>query len=118
MKITQRQINNAIENGYQVEVIINGEYYELDKLEDFTDGVKFAAAVLEDRRSRSHSLFEGYKTISRKPTTRKAEEIEAARNEEITSGCNFLESIITGASFKYWFDDYKNGKLWKLKAGV
>ena len=84
MKITQRQINNAIDSGYAVTVIINGEYYELDKLEDFTDGVKFAAAVLEDKRSRSHSLFEGYKTISKKPTTRKAEQIEAARNEEIT----------------------------------
>lgn len=116
MKITTRQINNAIENGYKVEVIINGEHYELEKLEDFNDGVKFAAAILEDRRSRSNSLFEAYKT--RKPTTRKAEEINAAKNEEIKSGCKFLDDIITGAAFKYWLDDYKNGKLWKLKEGV
>lgn len=113
MKITTKQINNAIENGYQVEVIINGEYYELDKLEDFTDGVKFAAAILEDRRARSNSLFEAYKT--RKPTTRKAEEINAAKNKEVADGCKLLEDIITGAAFKYWIEDYKGGKLWHLK---
>lgn len=117
MKITTKQINNAIENGYQVEVIINGESYELDKLEDFTDGVKFAAAILEDRRARSNSLFEGYKTIAKKskPVTKKACEINAAKNKEIADSCKFLEDIITGASFKYWLEDYKGGKLWHLK---
>lgn len=116
MKITTKQINNAIENGYQVEVIINGESYELDRLEDFTDGVKFAAAILEDRRARLNSLFEAYKT--RKPTTRKAEEINAAKNKEVADGCKLLEDIITRAGFKYWLEDYKGGKLWKLKDGV
>lgn len=115
MKITTRQINNAIDNGYKVEVIVNGEYYGLDKLEDFNDGVRFAVAVLEDRRSRSNFLFEAYK--AKKPTTRKAEEINTARNEEIKGGCKFLEDIITGAAFKYWLEDYKGGKLWKLKEG-
>lgn len=115
MKITNRQINNAIRNGYEVIVVINGEYYELENADEFEDGVKFAAAVLQDRRARSNMVFEGCNSLHPNKVTKKAIAENQARNREIITACDFLESITTGAGFSGWYQDYKAGKLWRLE---
>lgn len=115
MKITLRQINNAIANGYNVTVVINGESYELEKVEDFNDGVKFAAAILEDKRARMNSCFEGLQMLHPNKTTLKAIRENQARNDEIKQATKFLHDVITGAAFSAWYGDYKRGELWKLK---
>lgn len=33
MKITLEQIKEALEHGYSVEIVINGEYYDIDETE-------------------------------------------------------------------------------------
>lgn len=112
MKITARQINNALENGYKVTITINGETYELDKLEDFTDGVKFAAAVIQDDRARRNCAFEGLRTIKR--ISKAAIAANDTRNDEARHTVRKLEYILQNPA--PWINDYKAGNLWRLKA--
>ena len=115
MKITYEGLKEAINNNYPVTVIINGEYYELEKevLHDaIIDGASFAAAVFEDRRARASACV-GYKA------TKKAKAENDALNQETKNQCEMLKRIVLcDAAFPAYFKDYKNGNLWKLKDGV
>lgn len=81
----------------------------------FIEGVKFAAAVIEDRRARISSSFEGIAQLHKTRTPKKLYAANDTRNDEIKSVCSFLEYITNTACYLPFFEDYKNGNLWKLK---
>ena len=119
-KISLDGIRAAAADGENITIIINGEYYDLDTTagtdpeQNFINGVKFAAAVIQDRRARISSSFEGIAQLHRGRTPRKAYAANDARNDEIKDACNFLEYITNTACYLPFFEEYKTGKLWKL----
>lgn len=107
----------AAKEGESITIIINGEYYDFttegaDDLEKaFIEGVKFAAAVIEDNRARRNFTFNhDGKALKRDIYANRA------RNEETRYFIKFLEYIMKdyrGTAYP-WYEDFKNGKLWKL----
>lgn len=82
-----------------------------DPNEAFIEGVKFAAAVIEDARARSNSVFEGMRTIKR--ISKAATEANRIRNEETRSNIRLLNYLLQ-YGFKARRNEYENGNLWKL----
>ena len=111
--ITFKEIREAARNGYNATVIINGEFYAVDPSEnDFIEGVQFAADLIEDNRSRRNSCFlwiDGRK----KNLTKKAVQINEAKNDEVKSLANWLRRIsATNEDIIPWLDGRKN--FWRL----
>lgn len=122
-KITFDGIREAAADGESITIIINGEFYDLataapagnDPESAFIDGMLFSAALIEDARARADFLFDA---ISRREnTTKKACQINAARNEEITAAADLIRHIsdIEKCSFSAWREEYNRGELWKIK---
>lgn len=111
MKITYKNIQEAINNGYPVTVTINGELYELagDPVKDaFIDGVNFAAAVIEDRRARMN-LAASYNK------TKKHRAYIDTVTGETKSIIDHLR-YITLNGFNAWYNAYiGGGDFWRLK---
>ena len=113
-KITFREIRDAARNGHNAVVIINGETYIVDPSEnDFVNGVRFAADVIEDNRSRRNTSFlwtDGRK----KNLTKKAVQINDARNQEAKTLFDFLRYIATdNESITPWINAASN--FWRLE---
>ena len=113
-KITFKEIREAAKDGYNATVIINGETYILDPSEnDFLNGVRFAAAAIEDNRSRRNTSFlwtDGRK----KNLTKKAVQINDARNQEAKTLFDFLRYIATdNESITPWINAARN--FWRLE---
>lgn len=119
--ISIKSILEAAAAGESITVIINGQYYDLDTTAGtdpeaaFIEGVKFAAAAIQDRRARISSTFEGIARLHKTRTPKKLYTANDTRNDEIKDACNFLEYITNTACYLPFFEDYKNGNLWKLK---
>ena len=114
-------IREAAAAGESITIIINGQFYDLapeaaaiDPKAAFIEGVKFAAAAIQDHRARMNLCFEA--TARRNPkTTKRAYACNEARNKEAKNAADFLLYITKpGAGFDRWLEDYRNGKLWKL----
>lgn len=106
-KITFKEIREAAKSGYNATVIINGEKYFIDPSEDdFINGVKFAAAAIEDRRARFNFM----------PTkTKKAAAERRTLTDNDMNIVRFLEHIILpGAGLDKRIQEYNAGSLWKL----
>ena len=114
-KITFREIRDAARNGHNAVVIINGETYIVDPSEnDFINGVKFAAAAIEDNRSRRNTSFLWIDARKRN-LTKKAVHINDARNQEAKTLVDFLRYIAsTNESIEPWIN--AAGNFWKLEA--
>ena len=114
-KITFKQIREAAKSGYNATVIINGESYILDPSEnDFIDGVMFAAAAIEDNRSRRNTSFL-WIDAKKRNLTKKAVQINDARNQEAKALFDFLRYIASSnESIEPWIN--AAGDFWKLEA--
>lgn len=111
-KITFREIREAAKSGYNATVIINGETYILDPSEnDFLNGVRFAAAAIEDNRARANLVFNGMRNIKR--VSKAAIEANYTRNDETRRAVSKLDYILQ-TNLAPWKNDYTNGRLWKL----
>ena len=120
-KVNFDTVREAAAAGESITIIINGQYYDLapeaaaaDPAAAFIDGVKFAAAAIQDHRARMNLCFEA--NARRNPkTTKRAYACNDARNKEAKNAADFLLYITKpGAGFDRWIDDYKRGNLWKL----
>jgi len=114
--VTIQDVKNAAKLGQNITVIINGQYYDLDLsgIDDngaFIDGVRFAAAIIEDDRARANLVFNAI--AKRKRTPARVIACNEARNDEIKHLSNKLLSILN--NLPIWKLDYKNNKLWKLE---
>ena len=119
--ITLNQVKKAAADGQNITVIINGEFYDLTPEETpeetaaFIDGVKFAAAAIEDHRARMNFMFQANDARNPK-TTKRAIACNDARNKEAKNASDFLLHIIKPeAGFDTWQKEYHGGKLWKLE---
>lgn len=119
-KVNFDTIREAAQDGENITIIINGQHYDLDTeapagTDPFIEGVKFAAALIEDNRARMNLIFEMNEGRNPK-TTKKAYQINEARNKEAKNAAGLLEHIANnnGNCFNNWLNDYKRGKLWKL----
>lgn len=114
-KITFKEIREAAKSGYNATVIINGENYILDPSnDDFINGVKFAAAAIEDNRSRRNTSFL-WIDAKKRNLTKKAVQINDARNQEAKTLFDFLRYIASSSeSIEPWINDA--GNFWKLEA--
>lgn len=113
--ITFKEIREAAKSGYNAVVTINGENYIVDPSEnDFINGVRFAAAAIEDNRSRRNTSFL-WIDAKKRNLTKKAVQINDARNQEAKSLSDFLRYIAsTNESIEPWINDA--GNFWKLEA--
>lgn len=115
MKITYKQITEAITAGYNITVTINGECYELtEDVSEFKEGMKAAAAVIEDAQARKDFLFNSH--TNRMKRTKTAEKINAAEVDTIRFSSDLIRHITAAPEdvFDRWLSDYKNNKLWRL----
>lgn len=114
-KITFSEIREAAKNGYNATVIINGEFYILDPSEnDFLNGVRFAAAAIEDNRSRRNTSFL-WIDAKKRNLTKKAVQINDARNQEAKTLFDFLRYIASSnESIEPWIN--AAGNFWRLEA--
>ena len=86
-----------------------------EELNAFVQGVKFAAAIIEDNRARRNTSFNWIE--AKKPkTTKKAIAANDARNDEIIYQVSFVNSVLSAdsATFKNWLNRYFNNDLWTL----
>ena len=120
-KITFDGIREAAAAGESIIIIVNGQYYDLDTRTPavadpesaFIEGVKFAAAAINDRRARAFHVWQGIHQTRR--ATKKEQATERELNSETKSIIDFLLYIIKPeANLKKWKEDYQHGKLWKL----
>ena len=114
--VTLDTIREAAAAGESITVIINGQYYDLDLsgIDDnsaFIEGVRFAAAVIEDARARSNCVFEGMRTIKR--ISKAATEANRTRNEETRGNIRLLNYLLQ-YGFEARKNEYIEGTLWKL----
>ena len=121
-KVSFDTIREAAAAGESITVIINGEHYDIDTTPAavdpeaaFIEGVKFAAAAIQDHRARMNLCFNA--TARRNPkTTKRAIACNEARNKEAKNAADFLEYITKpGAGFDRWLEEYRNGNLWRLE---
>ena len=95
MKTTTLDIMQAIEAGYPVTVIINGENYDIDTEtinKEFLAGILFAADLIEDNRSRRNTSFNWIEGRKAK-TTKTAFKMNDTRNNEAKYLSDFLRYI-------------------------
>lgn len=118
-KVNFDTIREAAQNGENITIIINGQFYDLDTEAPagidpkaaFIEGVKFAAAVIEDARARSNCVFEGMRTIKR--ISKAATEANRTRNEETRGNIRLLNYLLQ-YGFEARKNEYIEGTLWKL----
>lgn len=116
-KITFKAIQEAAAAGENITIIINGQYYDLDTTagidpeQAFINGVKFAAAVIEDDRARANLVFNGMRNIKR--VSKAVIEANYTRNDETRRAVSKLDYILQ-TNLAPWKNDYTNGRLWKL----
>lgn len=119
-KVNFDTIREAAQDGENITIIINGQYYDLDAeapagTDPFIEGVKFAAALIEDNRARMNFMFQANDARNPK-TTKRAIACNDARNKEAKNESDFLLHIIKPeAGFDTWQKEYHGGKLWKLE---
>lgn len=114
-KVNFGTIREAAQDGENITIIINGQYYDLDAgtpagTDPFIEGVKFAASVIEDRQAR-------FNFVSRHTAkTKKAREANAKETEYAKGILKHLEYITTEInSYRTLYNDYVHGNLWRLE---
>ena len=118
-KVNFDTIREAAQDGENITIIINGQYYDLDTeapagTDPFIEGVKFAAALIEDNRARRQ--FSTTWIMERNARTpKKAIAENAARHDEAKYLMRFIRYIIEKPdALKNALTEYKNNKFWKL----
>lgn len=118
-KVNFDTIREATQDGENITIIINGQYYDLDteapaETDSFIEGVKFAAALIENNRAHRQFSFEWI--TERKPKTTKREiACNEARHNEACYLMQFIRQIIEHPdALKNALTEYKNNKLWKI----
>ena len=118
-KVNFDTIREAAQDGENITIIINGQFYDLDTeapagTDPFIEGMKFAAALIEDNRARRQMSFEWIEGRNPK-TTKRAIACNEARHNEARYLMQFIRHIIAAPdALKNALTEYKNNKFWKI----